>query len=237
MNHNDPNRGRRLHAIARKIGMTDEDYRNALYVAFGVESSKDLNYDQARQFESQLRRMVERSRIEPHQESEIDAATGDGLADTLDPDGSVAPKIEHATPAQLKRIKFYAIPLAIHYIELDDLGHYREGDGAILTGDGLREWLWRRWNGVRRRGDPYRQSPAPVPTEILRKLYHFWINPRTNRMMIEGGFKRYCLNDNKFYYEQLSLKAAQYLIDRYREIYAIVEQQRQPSPDAIEAHH
>lgn len=42
--------GKRLHALAHKLGMTDDDYRAALHHGFGVTSSRNLTPAQAASF-------------------------------------------------------------------------------------------------------------------------------------------------------------------------------------------
>lgn len=226
MSESSYSRGRHLHTLAVRLGMGDEDYRAAL-AGYGVTTSKDLTPRQAGEFAAAMQGAIDR--IEERRRATSATPTASDVIDKIEQQAQREPEPEHQvtfpTAEMLKRLKFHAIPCAIHYIGLGELGAWRDSDGMILSGEELRGWLKRRWNGVRRDDDPYREFAAPIPAALLRRLYSCWINQRSNSFLLEGAFKASVKSPTKCYYESLSHAAVMYLIDRYRAMHDTLERQ------------
>lgn len=187
----------------------------------GVDQLHDLSEDDAHRFCLMLERQVRHNKAAEKEAAE----TGAGLADQLEKDTRKVADVEFATLGQLKRIKFHAIPVGLHYIAANDLGLVIGMGGEIVQGEELREWLKLRWAKIKRSDDPLRLMDAPIPAPQLSRMYTHVINKLGNRFLIEGGFKKYAVNHTRLYFNQLTKKEALYLIDRYREVHETLTRQ------------
>lgn len=200
--------GKRLHTLAHKLGMTDDDYRAALTNGFGVTTSRDLTPKEAAQFAKRL-------------QSALDHAP--------DIPGAPAPPAEqeHCTPSQIRLMRFHAIPVAIHYCPDNHLGSYaNKQTGEILRGQSLRKYLRRQWDRIGAPGgtpggttNHDGDADMILPSVIMQRLYTHYINPRCNQMLVEGGKKRWYKDGSRFYPHYQSPEHMQYLIGRWREIH------------------
>lgn len=190
----DTYRARAIGTLRRKIGMDDDTYHEMLSTGWDVASCLDLTPEQA-----------------------------DTLIEHLTRKRAEAKKV-YASAAMHRRLQFHAIRCAIHYIRAEDLKAWSDpdGDGEVLTGDSLRWWIARRWEGSRVT-DVYRNMELAIPKAILDRLYTRWINPTSNRFLVEGGFKRRSVAPARCYYRELSADAVRYLIARYREMHAAID--------------
>lgn len=203
-------RVRLIHTLRAELGMADDAYQDMLSVGFGVTTCLDLTIPQADMLIAQLRRALEH-----------------GAVKRLRSDARTA--VEYASAPMQRRLTFHSIRCAIHYIRAEDLKAWSDpdGDGAVLTGEELRRWIAQRWEEGVHRGDEYRRVDTPIPPVILGRLYHKWINPNTNKYLVEGGFKKRSITPERCYYAQLSSQAVHYLIDRYRELHAAIDRRDQ----------
>lgn len=69
----------------------------------------------------------------------------------------------------------------------------------------------------------FEQKGGFIPDNIYRHMFESWINPKSHRFLIEGGFKKFVKNENHLHYEYLAPKEVQYLIKRYQAIYNNIE--------------
>lgn len=113
------------------------------------------------------------------------------------------------TGKMLGQLKFYMIAVALVYCNFKDW-HYEDTEtGALLSGDDLRTLLVEQfYNGSKR-----------LPENIVRRLYNDWINPKSNSLLMEGGYKKFIANPSNLHYEKLTKEQCKYLISRYYPIY------------------
>jgi len=204
-------RVRLIQTLRAQLGMDDDAYRDMLSLGFNVGSCLDLSVRQADTLIGQLRRALAHDSAK---DARLDSRTHFPAT--------------YASAAMQRRLKFHSIRCAIHYVRADELHAWSDpdGDGAILIGEDLRRWIAQRWEGMRR-SDAYRRVDTPIPPVLLGRLYKKWINPTSNRFLVEGGFKKRSIAPERCYYAQLSSQAVQYLIDRYREMHAAIDQRDQ----------
>ena len=198
---------RAIHVLQAKLGMADDSYRIALG-AYGVHSSKDLTFAQARAFRTAL-------------QMAWDSAQRATKANVR----------HYVTPAIIKRIRFHAIPCAIEYCP--DLGTYvNDATGEILTGDALRAWMGEQWERGRVLAMQNRWEPT-VPQSLMARLYTGWINPKANGWLVEAGFRRSVRQPERLTLTDLQMDAGQLLVDRFRAIHSVLQQRDQRAQPPI----
>jgi hypothetical protein len=209
-----------IKTLVKESCMDDDTYHAMLANGYNVNSCVDLTPEQADTLivtlKTALGHTVNLERV-PRRSADGTLAAIEG--------GSSGVEKQFASPAMLRRIKFHCIRCAIRYASAATLGSYCAeggGTGEILQGDELRRWLGRRFESIRT-DDPYKAVEMPIPGPILRRLYTDWINPTSNRFLVEGGFKKYTIAPEKLYYHELSPEAAGYLITRYRAMHAMID--------------
>lgn len=214
---------RAIKTLTTKLGIDDETYRDMLRNGWGVNSSTELTDEQQDTLIVTLKTLAGQADARRIPRKDDASAVLQNIEQ-----GPKGQEREHATPAMQRRLKFHAIRCGIHYTDAQDLGSFCEegGTGEILQGEELRRWLRRRWDGIRT-DDPYRHVEMPIPQIVLRRMYERWINPTSNRMLVEGNFKRYFIDPSKVYYHELSPKAVDHLISRYRAMHAVLDAQDQ----------
>jgi len=65
----------------------------------------------------------------------------------------------------------------------------------------------------------FEKKGGHIPGALFRVIYKDYINPLAHKFLIEGNFKMYAKNPDRFYYERLKPEEAQYLINRFREMF------------------
>ncbi len=108
---------------------------------------------------------------------------------------------------QLKMIKFYTVALGLVYCPLAGL-RFEDSLGKAIDESVARKAFRSDFNNKHK-----------LPSKLLRHLYAHWINPTCNKMLKEGGHKKYIKNESFLYYEQLSSEQAQYLLQRLVAMY------------------
>lgn len=112
-----------------------------------------------------------------------------------------------ATINQVKLIKYYAVQLAIIYADLGSETFMVEtsaGHSVMYGADEFRHELLSMFAAKQR-----------LPLNIVRRLYDNWINPTSNRFLVEGEFKKFCKCPTYLRFERLSQEEANYLINRF----------------------
>lgn len=209
-----------IKTLVKESCMDDDTYHAMLANGYNVTSCVDLTPEQADTLIVTLKTALgHKVNLE-----RVPRRTADGTLAAINGGESSTVEKDYASAAMLRRIKFHAIRCAIHYTDQHDLGSFcaEGGTGEILQGADLRRWLARRFESIRN-DDPYKNVEMPIPGPILRRMYECWINPTSNRFLIEGGHKKYTLSPEKLYYHELSPKAADYLIKRYRAMHAMID--------------
>lgn len=128
------------------------------------------------------------------------------------PAGSVAEDI--ASPKQVKLLRFYAFSCALHLMSYDDVEITNEFTGEKMSGYDLKFnalHLFEKRNGF-------------IPPPLFRIIHKNYINPISHKYLIEGGFKKYAKNKDRFYFERLTPEEAQCLINRFREMFANISE-------------
>jgi hypothetical protein len=119
------------------------------------------------------------------------------------------PNSEAPTKRQLDVFRFYAFAVALVYCNFDDWDYIDSATGEILSGEVLRRELT----------ETFYDNTARFPTNVVRRVYEEWINPKSNEFLIQGGFRKEARKPNVMYYERLSQQELRYLISRYSLIY------------------
>lgn len=208
------------------LGYDNHATRKRLMEFAGTDQLAEISEDDGHKLCLTLEREVRQKKAAEKATEKPALETGASLADQLEQgDTRKVAEIDFATIGQLKRIKFHAIPVGLHYIEANDLGMVIGFGGEIVSGQELREWLQLRWAKVQRSNDPLRNLDAPIPAPQLSRIYTHVINKLANRFLVEGGFKKYAVNATRFYYNQCTKKEALYLIDRFREVHETLTRQ------------
>lgn len=209
-----------------RLGYDLHTSRKATMEFAGTDDLGEVPEAEAHRFCLMLERQVRHNKANPKATAEGEAETGEALADQLEmADQRKVAEIDFATLGQLKRIKFHAIPVGIHYVKTRDLGMVIGVGGEIVQGEELREWMRLRWAKIKRSDDPLRLIDAPIPPAQLSRIYTNVINPMGNRFLVEGNFKNYTLNAKRLFFNQLTKAEALYLIDRYREVHETLTRQ------------
>ena len=135
-------------------------------------------------------------------------------------DDSMSPRI-CASGKQLRTLRFYAMACAIHYCEFKDgFRYYDEKSQTTLSGEQLRKWVRRE----------FEDCEGYLPKAIFSHLYT-WINPKTHKLLEEGGHRKWRADTQLFYYNYLMPQEAQYLINRYRAIAETTGMREDPRPE------
>ena len=121
-----------------------------------------------------------------------------------------------ATNSQLRMLKYYAFSLALVCLDSDKT-MVLDG-GGTATFNELREGFRRDF-----------ENKIQVPKTIMRMLYDEWINPTSNKYLIEGGYKQYCKNPSYLRFEYLTNEECQYLIVRFQKFYENTHNKTQPT--------
>jgi len=123
------------------------------------------------------------------------------------PPEQVMPAI--ASNKQIKLLRFYAISCALHFMDFADLEVTNELTGQKMSGYDL------KFNAL----NLFEKKGGHIPGALFRVIYKDYINPLAHKFLIEGNFKMYAKNPDRFYYERLKPEEAQYLINRFREMF------------------
>lgn len=110
---------------------------------------------------------------------------------------------------QVSSLKFYMIAVALVYSNMDDWEYLDKSTGAILSGSDLRSLCVYQ----------FYEGDKILPTNIVRRMYDEWINPKSNELLRQGKFVKFVRNPHSMYYETLTNDQVQYLIERYKQIY------------------
>lgn len=113
-----------------------------------------------------------------------------------------------ASDRQLKMLRFYALYCAIRYFDFDGYKYQDSETGEIYKGERLRMHIRYLFD-----------IGTWLPPNIWRHLFQDWINPRAQKFLVEGGFKKFYKNAHSLYYEHLTPDEAQYLLQRFKQIY------------------
>ncbi len=127
---------------------------------------------------------------------------------------------KYASAQQIKKIHFHSMSSALHYAEMPA---YTAGRGIVMQGDALRTWLRARFDRRDR-----------LPTECMGPIWK-WIDNRTKRMLVEGGFytQPEAIRKQTVYWQQLSPEQADYLIIRWRAVHEQVGRRQAAEPPAL----
>ena len=104
------------------------------------------------------------------------------------------------------------IRYALYYADFKSIVFVDKETGEIFTGTGLKENMQMLF-----------ENKEKLPQSVIADLCKKCINTKSNRMLIDGGFKTYSKADNNLDYRRLSFEAANYLISRYQVINKEVE--------------
>ena len=115
-----------------------------------------------------------------------------------------------ATFQQLKLVRFYALICAIEYADLSGIVHVEAQSREEHAGFQLQRFI----------KNTFESKKGMLPSNIYRWLFIRWINPKTHKFLEQGGFRKFTKTPERFFYEYLTPREAQYLITRYREIAA-----------------
>ena len=118
-----------------------------------------------------------------------------------------------ASKKQLKLLRFYQICVALHYYDFDGVVYLDDETDFEYSGEELRNRLIHR----------FEENKGFLPYKVYRLLYERYINPKSHKFLIEGGYKRFVKNENVLRYEYLRPQEVQYLIKRYQAIYNNIE--------------
>lgn len=113
-------------------------------------------------------------------------------------------KPDPVTDQQLKTLFFYMFECALVY---EDFSCYSYRDTETLElheGNAVRAYLLK-----------LHKQKKNLPTNIIKKIYSNWMNPYTNKFLIEGQYRKSAVDASKFYYKSLTKEEANYLIQRY----------------------
>lgn len=207
-----PEQVKMIHTIVQRLGWLRYEYLDELKVyktpdGRPVQSCKELTWQQAEAFLGRL-------------ESEA-AKRGLWIRSTDRPDIH-----EPASDKQFRKIRFHSLRCALHYIDLSGTT-YEDERGVVLRGEELRAWLKKRFAMGSAANGTFR-LPNAIPKNILRMLYNEWINPTANKWLVEGEYKKRVVHPSRLYYNELSSDAANYLIERFKQMDAVLDMERAP---------
>ncbi len=114
-----------------------------------------------------------------------------------------------ASNKQLKMLRFYAMSCALHFMDFDDVEVRDTRTGDILSGYDL------KFSSLHL----FETRKGWLPPGVYRAIHSDWINPKMHKFLIEGGFKKYTKNKERFHWEYLKPQEAQYLITRFQQMF------------------
>jgi len=121
-------------------------------------------------------------------------------------------KEKYATKNQLHLLNFYSLQCALIYANFKEAKFHDPATNDIYSGEDIRNLIIKAFS-----------ESKSIPSSILSFLYLDWINPKSNQMLLEGGYRKFVKNTRHLYYEKLYYDEAQYLIKRYSQIYLNLE--------------
>lgn len=114
---------------------------------------------------------------------------------------------KRATLSQIKLLRYYQFQCALVYCDFSKI-MYKDESGKIISGDEVKSLV-----------NKCLEKKEKVPPAVFRWMYETWINPTSHKFMIEGDLKKYAKNKGVFHYEYLTPEEANYLIQRYSQMY------------------
>jgi len=114
-----------------------------------------------------------------------------------------------ASKNQLKMLRYYAIAVAIYRMDFTGIESADTETGVVYSGEDLRFRLQLKWmnkNGY-------------LESNIHRRLYEAYINPKSHRFLVEAGFRKFVKCDKYLAYETLKPIEMQALISRWKKLY------------------
>lgn len=111
-----------------------------------------------------------------------------------------------ATISQLRLLRYYQFMFAIHYADWSNAMF--KLDGKTLSADELRNHIYERIEKKER-----------IDPSVYRWLFESCINPKSHAFLLEGELKQMVRNKRNLHYEYLTPPEANYLIQRFGQIY------------------
>jgi hypothetical protein len=130
------------------------------------------------------------------------------LIERLNKNGMMDAPKSYSTTEQRRLYNYYAITTALAYANFQEIQVHDQDTGDMYTGEHARSICKLLFDRSR-----------PMPQIIVRQLFSEWINPKSHRFLLEGGFKDKVLNPSTIYLERLTKEEMNYLINRYMKIH------------------
>lgn len=118
----------------------------------------------------------------------------------------VGQSVKRCSVSQRRMLTFYQLHYAIAYAEWGSMMY--KVDTRTLSGMDLRNYVYHKI-----------EKREKMPLEIYRHFHERYINPKAHEFLIEGGFKTLVKNSKNLHYEYLTPEEANYLIQRFAQIY------------------
>ena len=125
--------------------------------------------------------------------------------------GYTAPEMvrePRASNNQIKLLRYYAIRCALEFADFDEIELKNNFTGEVLTGWDLKFTALKLF-----------ETKRLLPGTLFYAVHKNWINPKMHTFLIEGGFKKFAKNYEKFHYDYLKPEEAQYLIKRFGQMF------------------
>lgn len=120
------------------------------------------------------------------------------------------PSTKKASLSQLKLLRHYQFHCACVYADFQNAMFKIDG-GKIISGQEVRTLILTSLEKNER-----------IPPPVFRFLYETWINPTSHKMMLEGELRVTVKNKTVFHYEYLLPGEANYLLQRYGQMYIML---------------
>jgi hypothetical protein len=115
-----------------------------------------------------------------------------------------------ATTKQLKLLRFYAMSCALHFMDFNEVEVTNDLTGEKMTGIDL------QFNALKL----FEKRNGWLPPAVFRAIHRCYIHPLIHKFLIEGGYKKYTKNKERFHWEYLKPDEAQYLIKRFSQVFS-----------------
>jgi hypothetical protein len=120
---------------------------------------------------------------------------------------------------QIQTLYFYGLAVALTYCDFDDICIIESVAACDPQGQPIQEKHEYKGEEARFYCTEIYYAKRRLPDTVTRKLFERWLNPHLNKYLIEGKLKESVRNPRRLYYESLTDKQAQYLINRLKLIY------------------